>query len=42
MTRKFDIDISNEPIKLGSWKFGMGVDKPLQPIPFRIRKQIKA
>ncbi|KAF2267291.1 cytochrome P450 [Lojkania enalia] len=40
MANKFDIEISNVPLKSGSIKFGMGVDKPKKPIPFRIRKRV--
>ncbi|KAF2684608.1 Pfs, NACHT and ankyrin domain protein [Lentithecium fluviatile CBS 122367] len=39
MVKKFDIEISSDSIQLGSLKFGMGVDKPKKPIPFRIRKR---
>ena len=39
MTRDYDMEISDVPLQLGSMKFGMGVDKPKKPIPFRIRKR---
>jgi hypothetical protein len=39
MTRKYDIEILNDSLRLGSLKFGMGVDKPKDAIPFRIRKR---
>jgi hypothetical protein len=39
MTREFDIEIAPEPLELGSWKFGMGVEKPKKPVAFRIRRR---
>ena len=39
MTREFDIDILPHTLSMGTWKYGMGVEKPKKPIPFRIRKK---
>jgi hypothetical protein len=40
MVRTFDIEILSQSLQLGSLKFGMGVDKPKKPIPFRIKKRV--
>ncbi|KAF1849695.1 cytochrome P450 [Cucurbitaria berberidis CBS 394.84] len=39
MTREFDIEIRPHTLEMGSWKFGMGVEKPKKPIAFRIRRR---
>ena len=37
MVEKYDIELLDDSIEMGSLKFGMGADKPKRPIPFRIR-----
>ncbi|KAF2142291.1 uncharacterized protein K452DRAFT_326261 [Aplosporella prunicola CBS 121167] len=39
MTREFDIELLPHTLEMGAWKFGMGVEKPKNAIPFRIRKR---
>ncbi|KAF2119899.1 cytochrome P450 [Lophiotrema nucula] len=40
MTREFDIEVHPHTLDLGSWKFGLGVEKPKKPIAFRIRRRM--
>lgn len=40
ITSKFDVQLPDEPIPLGTDRFGMGAELPTRPIPFRIRKRM--
>lgn len=39
LTKEFDIELLTERISLGNERFGIGVELPTGPIPFRIRKR---
>ncbi|KAI9897397.1 hypothetical protein N3K66_007253 [Trichothecium roseum] len=42
MVRQFDLELPEEPIPLGTDRFGMGAELPTRPIPFRIRRRMAA